>query len=432
MTASIRHEHVDDAVSVGTRLREARERAGLSQRQLAFEGCSPAYISRLEAGQRVPSLQLLRKIAARLGVDESYLATGVRAPRSRPQILVDAGVALGVGDVDAAAELFERALDIAGDVRARAEALAGLAQVAHRRGDGARTLELGEQALQLDRSLGTSAGFVEALAAAYAAAGRTEEATTLLESALAAAREREDELDVRRYAVLLANALVSAGAHARAAEVLDAAGAGTEEAADPAQRARALWEQSRRHAQRGDEDAAAVYSRRAGELLELADDALRRAHALRLRAEIDLSRGDAEAALTLARRARDIAGSGASGADLARFRLGEARALGRLGDREAAAREAEAAAALVDGAAAHVAGACLIEAGDVLADVGQRRRAEELYERAAERLEHANPHAFVAYERLSKLFEEDGRTDDALAALKRALGSRSRAADLTH
>ena len=55
---------------------EARERAGLSQRQLSFPGCSPAYISRIEAGDRIPSLQLLRKMGQRLGVSEDYLATG--------------------------------------------------------------------------------------------------------------------------------------------------------------------------------------------------------------------------------------------------------------------------------------------------------------------------------------------------------------------
>ena len=66
--------HVDDPVAVGRRLREARERAGLSQRQLSFPGCSPAYVSRIEAGDRIPSLQLLREMGRRLGVSEDYLA----------------------------------------------------------------------------------------------------------------------------------------------------------------------------------------------------------------------------------------------------------------------------------------------------------------------------------------------------------------------
>jgi transcriptional regulator with XRE-family HTH domain len=77
MPAAHYHSHVDDPAAVGRRLRDARAKAGLSQRQLSFPGCSAAYISRLEAGDRVPSLQLLRKLAVRLGADEQFLATGV-------------------------------------------------------------------------------------------------------------------------------------------------------------------------------------------------------------------------------------------------------------------------------------------------------------------------------------------------------------------
>jgi transcriptional regulator with XRE-family HTH domain len=84
LTAPHYHSHVDDPASVGRRLRDARLAAGLSQRQLSFPGCSAAYISRLEAGDRVPSLQLLRKIAAKLGADEQYLATGVPGVEQEP------------------------------------------------------------------------------------------------------------------------------------------------------------------------------------------------------------------------------------------------------------------------------------------------------------------------------------------------------------
>ncbi len=77
MPAPHYHSHVDDPAAVGRRLKDARLAAGLSQRQLSFPGCSAAYISRLEAGDRVPSLQLLRKLAQKLSADEQYLATGV-------------------------------------------------------------------------------------------------------------------------------------------------------------------------------------------------------------------------------------------------------------------------------------------------------------------------------------------------------------------
>ena len=86
------HSHVDDPAAVGRRLKDARVVAGLSQRQLSFPGCSAAYISRLEAGDRVPSLQLLRKLAVRLGADEQYLATGVERVEQAPPEVVEAEV----------------------------------------------------------------------------------------------------------------------------------------------------------------------------------------------------------------------------------------------------------------------------------------------------------------------------------------------------
>ena len=92
MTAPHYHSHVDDPAAVGRRIKDARIDAGLSQRQLSFPGCSAAYISRLEAGDRVPSLQLLRKLAQKLSADEQYLATGVEREQAPPE-LVEAEVA---------------------------------------------------------------------------------------------------------------------------------------------------------------------------------------------------------------------------------------------------------------------------------------------------------------------------------------------------
>lgn len=65
-----------DGAAVGLRIKEARAAAGLSQRQLAFPGCSAAYISRLEAGERVPSGHLLDELARRLPVTRTWLETG--------------------------------------------------------------------------------------------------------------------------------------------------------------------------------------------------------------------------------------------------------------------------------------------------------------------------------------------------------------------
>jgi transcriptional regulator with XRE-family HTH domain len=92
MTAPHYHSHVDDPAAVGQRLKDARLAAGLSQRQLSFPGCSAAYISRLEAGDRVPSLQLLRKLAAKLNADEQFLATGIERIEPDPPEVIEAEV----------------------------------------------------------------------------------------------------------------------------------------------------------------------------------------------------------------------------------------------------------------------------------------------------------------------------------------------------
>lgn len=76
--------HCDDPKIVGQRLKELREKRGLSQRQLAFPGCSAAYISRLEAGERRPSNQILHRLARRLYTPTSYLAHGVGDPSYPP------------------------------------------------------------------------------------------------------------------------------------------------------------------------------------------------------------------------------------------------------------------------------------------------------------------------------------------------------------
>src|SRR5690242_21707283 len=101
--------HVDSPVAVGERLRQARQAAGLTQRQLSFEGCTAAYISRIEAGARVPSLQILHEFAKRLDVRTEYLATGAEETDDLSSALLEAEVALRLGEEERAAELYEAA-----------------------------------------------------------------------------------------------------------------------------------------------------------------------------------------------------------------------------------------------------------------------------------------------------------------------------------
>src|SRR5438034_7863545 len=62
--------------SIGQRLRRLRLERQLSQRELASPGVSYAYISRIEAGARRPSVKALRMLAKKLGVTPGYLETG--------------------------------------------------------------------------------------------------------------------------------------------------------------------------------------------------------------------------------------------------------------------------------------------------------------------------------------------------------------------
>jgi transcriptional regulator with XRE-family HTH domain len=77
---------------VGQRLRHRRQELGLSQRSISCDGVSYAYISRLEAGLRQPSVKALRKLAPQLGVSVHWLEFGREDPaRELAQLVLEAG-----------------------------------------------------------------------------------------------------------------------------------------------------------------------------------------------------------------------------------------------------------------------------------------------------------------------------------------------------
>ena len=69
-----------DMATVGDRIKQRRLELGLSQRELADDGVSYAYISRLEADTRTPSTKVLRTLAPKLGVTVHWLETGEPDP----------------------------------------------------------------------------------------------------------------------------------------------------------------------------------------------------------------------------------------------------------------------------------------------------------------------------------------------------------------
>jgi transcriptional regulator with XRE-family HTH domain len=65
---------------IGTRIHARRKELGLSQRELAEPGVSYAYISRIESGNRSPSVKALRKLAPKLQTTVACLETGEADP----------------------------------------------------------------------------------------------------------------------------------------------------------------------------------------------------------------------------------------------------------------------------------------------------------------------------------------------------------------
>jgi tetratricopeptide (TPR) repeat protein len=411
--------HIDSPKEVGMRLKASRERAGLSQRQLAFPGCTAAYISRLEAGARVPSLQMVNQLALRLEVTGQWLATGVDAD-IQPSELIDAEVALRLGETDEAERLYREHLE-QGDP-ARPAALAGLGQIAFRSERFAEAIELLQQSFALrSRQALADPGLVDTLGRAHAMTGAREAAIALFEQAALEAQEAGAPVEQLRFTVLLANAQIDAGdfnkAEAALADVIRFA----DEAGDPVATARVFWSQSRLHSMRHEPRLAGRYARRALEILERTENDAYIGMAYHLLAYAEIESGNAEEALVLLGRGRELFDRELTGRDDARFSLEEARALMALGRNGEAALKAARTLELLDAVSPGDRGHAYVTLADVFLAAGDRERPKMLLGQALELLsEHVKPMALDAGRKLAALLEEDGDTAGALRVLKRA------------
>jgi tetratricopeptide (TPR) repeat protein len=418
--------HVDSPAGVGNRLKESRLAAGLSQRELSFPGCTAVYICRIERGDRVPSLQVLRQLSRRVGVDEEWLATGTNHVEVVDQ-LVEADVALRLDQLELAEHLYSQVLDGATDRVRRACALGGLGEIdlhAGRLEDAVERLD--ECTALLGDALSEHPGIVDSLARAYAMRSQFDEAIGLLERAAEAARARKDEQSESRFSILLANTLIDSGNLSSARELLGHAIGRAADAVDPITQARLYWSQSRLHSAESNAEAASRYARMALAAIELTENVAYAARAHQLLAHIELERGNPEEALDLVERGQRLAVR-AGGADAdGYFKIARAQALAQLGrDDEAVACAMELAAAVDD--RPDLAGRAYAVAADVFAK-NEPAKALELYERATELLVERD-HAFIRtlYSKMAELLEAEGRTDEALDLLKRAVALKERA-----
>jgi transcriptional regulator with XRE-family HTH domain len=151
---------------LGERLRQLRIGAGLTQGQLAGDRFSKEYISQIERGKTRPTTETIEWLALRLGVDQSFLESGVSADeRARAEtILARADALLDEHRFDdalaeyakslpavlgtGAAELHVRALNGEGIALAQTgDVKSGLARLAE-----ARTLVEGPEFSDVDRA----------------------------------------------------------------------------------------------------------------------------------------------------------------------------------------------------------------------------------------------------------------------------------------
>jgi transcriptional regulator with XRE-family HTH domain len=332
--------------SLGERLRRLRRERGLSQRELSAPGVSYAYISRIEAGARQPSVKALRKLAAKLGVSADYLETGreVRVEEERELRLYEAELKLRLERDSAGSEAEFRALldeaREAGDEEAVLRARLGLGEAAARRGDYAEAVSQLEEPLSSPSLSALSHGDVFAtLARSYSGLGRAEHAVELLQRCLAEVRERapEDVAAEVRFASYLSYALADSRDLGAAREVVQEALARAERGADPYSRVRLYWSLARLALMEGRPRIALRQIHRAIGLLEATEDTRQLARAHLFCGETLIDDGDADAAAPHLERAERLLGDNADAADLGWLWSEQARQRALSGEHEEAA-----------------------------------------------------------------------------------------------
>jgi tetratricopeptide (TPR) repeat protein len=333
-------------------LREIERGRGLSMRELAEAGVSYAYISRIEAGARQPSVRVLRRLARRLGVSPEYLETGVDLgpAESREMRLRDAELELRLAETTAGAEASLAAIlaeaEADGDARSAARARAGLGLAALRRGEYGRAIAELEAVVASGAVTPASQPEIYGLLGrAYADAGDPERAVALFEECLACLDPDHPAQSTTsaRFAIYLSYALADAGDLGRAREVLAPVLDRADEVVDPYMRVRLYWSQARLAAQSHDPRTALDNLRRAVALLEASEDTRQLGRAHLLWAEILIGEGRAEEARPHLELAERCLGSVPDHEDLCWLRTQQARqaaSSGRFDEAVACAREA--------------------------------------------------------------------------------------------
>ena len=414
--------------SIGERLHRLRLERGLSQRQLADTGVTAAYISRIEGGERRPSVRALRQLAPKLGVSVMYLETGSDLTDSelRDIRLGDAELRLRLGEGGAEVEtelraLLDEAREASDDAGAlRAQIALGLAAAA--RSDHAEAVQLLEAVVAHSgiSPLGQPDVYA-ALGHAYSELGRRGDAIRLFEDCLASLDESDPRAEAAyvRFATFLSYALADAGDLGAAQSVVNEAidRAGTVD--DAYSRVRLYWSRARLASMAGESTSALSNIRSAITLLKETEDTLHLGLAYLLQGEFLLEENrldEADAVLALASRLVGQADVQHRGGLLAE----QAKVAARRGDAKSALALAEEAILVVGSGTPSEEGRAHWALAEALAAAGDLVAAEQEFDRAEQLLAGEERYTVQLLKIRARVAREAGRVDQAIELLERA------------
>ena len=417
--------------TIGQRLRRLRVERGLSQRELSSPGVSYAYISRIEAGSRQPSVKALRMLARKLGISADYLETGseMRDVEARELRLANAELELRLAeDPGAPEQTLREVLDeavAAGDRSSASRARIALGLSAAAQGRPAEAVELLEQGLAESPLLPcTRPDVFGTLGRCYAALGRPERAVELFEECIRSVDEHTpDDVAARvRFTTYLSFALTDMGDLRRAQEVLTDVLDDADTISDPYTRVRLYWSLGRLTGYQAQPAAALDYIRRAIALLEATDDTVHLARAHVTHAWTLLSDNRAQEAGAHLEAAERLFGAHPLPADLASLRTEQAKRAGMLGNGDEAVRRARESLELLGDNDPGEQGAAWLALAQGLVLQGDVDAADDAYRRSVEKLESARKRqeAAQACRAWARLLRGTGREADALDVLERA------------
>jgi transcriptional regulator with XRE-family HTH domain len=417
--------------TIGERLRRFRLERGLSQRQISSRGVSNAYISRIEAGTRVPSVKAIRELAKKLGVTSDLLERGVDAnPREEREVrALQAELALRLdNDAGTAERLLLPILEEAerdSDERAttRARLLLGLA--ACQRNDNERAIEFLLPLIAEER-LNPIAypELFRAAARCLSANGRQREAIESLKKALASAEKQvgPGSALAASFASDLALLLAQSGSDEEANQLLSRTLGQAEQLRDPNEQARIFTMQAQSAREEHDMRGELAALRRALASLEASENVHGLAQAHLLYAHMLTEAGKASDALVNVELATSYLFGGETETEGFRIRRERARAALSSGNPEEAialARSALAITAVIDSIERGGAHWTLAEG---LAATGQVAAAEIEVGKALSLLRSTDPRVASKLLRWwAKILRQSGRNDEAFAVLEEAL-----------